>query len=286
MDWFKVIVLLVLGYLLYREFTRKKYIKLEHLGNTGPSGIGITEYSDKLVITKPIVFQNDVTCMNAKMENLTVTGINATGIKTNDIKTSTFGADKITTSTMRADDISTGTISTDTISTRTMNSNIVNAENVAIGNELFVGRGLNKWHMRDTRLGITGKFDLVPGFTTGSVDGASKPLNDNWLRLLNYNSLNTGSYFKEGGLAAERSFIGVESWNNKLNANSVNIKDYTLQQGGNPNMPTDNSSLYISQGKNVIGRFSNAGDRLLIFRNMDGKRPYFYVNDKGSNGWY
>jgi hypothetical protein len=110
MDLFKILVVLILGFLLYREFFNKKTNKIEKLDiNTGAMEIS----DDKIIFRKPIVFEGDVN----------------------------------------------------------------------VNNNLYVGSGDNKWHMRDTRLGITNKFDFVPGFTKNS------PYVDDWIRLFKYNTL-------------------------------------------------------------------------------------------------
>jgi hypothetical protein len=154
MDLFKVLVVLILGFLLYREFFNKKTSKIEKLDiNTG--AMEITD--EKIIFNKPIQFNKFVAC----------------------------------------------------------------EEDINVNKNLYVGTGANKWHMRDTRLGITGKFDFVPGFTPGST------ANDNWIRILNYNSKDAGAYFTDGGFAANRSWAGVESWTPK-----INIRDLTIQQEG------------------------------------------------------
>jgi hypothetical protein len=142
MDLFKVLVVLILGFLLYREFFNKKTNQIEKLDiNTGAMEIKDNE----IIFNKPVKFNGDV---NA-------------------------------------------------------NTN------------LYVGTGANRWHMRDTRLGITGKFDFVPGFTSGS----SGP-DDNWIRLLNYNNKNTGAYFTNGGLAADKAWFRSEIAANDIIANN------------------------------------------------------------------
>jgi hypothetical protein len=172
MDWFKILVVLVLAFLLYKELTRTNKISIENMSSDSfmemtPNGVRFTQ---------PVTFASTVTGNNMTMAN----------IKTNQLEKAS--GDKITIKDNL--DINNTTNFTGTATFK----NDVNADT-----NLYVGTGTNKWHMRDTRLGITGKFDFVPGFTTGST------ANDNWIRILNYNSKDAGQYY-DVGLAARNLY--------------------------------------------------------------------------------
>ena len=98
-------------------------------------------------------------------------------------------------------------------------TNTVNANK-----DLYVGTGDNKWHMRDTRLGITGKFDFVPGFTKDFS------VNDNWIRLLKYDSKIYTEGWGDGISCNNLSAMNIVNTNRTLRIRARKANEY-LQAG-------------------------------------------------------
>jgi hypothetical protein len=200
LEFVVIIMGLVLAWLLYRELTRKNNVSIENMSSDSfmemtPNGVKFTQ---------PVTFASTVTGDNMTMAN----------IKTNQIEKAS--SDKIIIKN-----------NLDINGTTNFTNTATFVQDVNANSNLYVGTGTNKWHLRDTRLGLTGKFDFVPGFTSGST------VNDNWIRLLNYDSKDAGNYF-DVGLAVKN----IWSTNNNLQNNCItygpsNRYRFCLQSDGN-----------------------------------------------------
>jgi hypothetical protein len=70
----------------------------------------------------------------------------------------------------------------------------------------------------------------------------------------------------------------LDSGGNLSVKGSVSIGDWTLVTSGD--------ALLIKHGTQTVARFSTGRDRIQLYKNLDGAKPYFYYNNEGNFGNY
>ncbi|PYS97687.1 MAG: hypothetical protein DMF65_11135 [Acidobacteria bacterium] len=65
---------------------------------------------------------------------------------------------------------------------------------------------------------------------------------------------------------------------NLIVSGAITIGDWTVSSEGN--------SLFLRRGGSTVARFSTDWDRLLVFKDLNGVKPYFYFNQDGNFGLY
>ena len=192
MDIFKIFVILVLGFLLYREFTRKKTNTIEKLDVAG-----VMEISDN-----SIKFNKPIECDRINMGG----GKFSVSV---DNPTSDEHAHFVIRNNKGGDVGDTRFAMSYSLGNFSMSRNaknlfygyndigigdhtVQNGGNVYINKDLLIGQGPHQWHIRNKKLGVTGKCDI-------SID------DDNWIRILGYNG---GSYWGNG-IGANRLWANV-----------------------------------------------------------------------------
>jgi hypothetical protein len=99
---------------------------------------------------------------------------------------------------------------------------------------------------------------------------------DKPLRALPENSI----AFVGGGRSALQAYVNLENGDGRffgrLTVASLAIGSWTFTEEGN--------HLYLRRGQQIIARFSIEADRLQLYKNLDGKSPYYYYNQENILG--
>lgn len=78
--------------------------------------------------------------------------------------------------------------------------------------------------------------------------------------------------------APANSLLIDSGGNVTMKGNSLTIGNWTIV--------SDGDHLYFKRGDKTIVRFSATWDRLMVFKDLNGTRPYFYYNQNGAYGNY
>jgi hypothetical protein len=109
-----------------------------------------------------------------------------------------------------------------------------------------------------------------------------------------------GSFYRKGGqvwitvddhLYIRDKGASGDDWTAHFNTDSGSLavtgnliaKGGSVQIGGDWKLVADGEHLYIKNGSLTIARFSTSHDRLQVYRNRDGKAPYWYYNSVGNH---
>lgn len=95
-----------------------------------------------------------------------------------------------------------------------------------------------------------------------------------------YNN-NAGTWSPQLSIAwqAPANSLNIDSGGNvTMKGNSLTLGSWTIV--------SDGDNLYFKHGTSTVVRFSSTWDRILVFKNLDGARPYFYYNQGGNFGNY